>query len=424
MLTLTEMLRGLGSLLPSFDEMRTVLILGGGLTQCDAIARARALGLRAVVVDGNREAPGMRLDDPAVVPIPISFAEIDAVVEALGRRGLAVDAVLPYGSDQSVLPATRIASRLGLASIGEATAIACTDKVEMRRRWARAGGIPLLPHAVATDAAAARREALAIGLPVVVKPPDNAAQRGVQLVSDAARLEDAAVEALDSSPSGRVLIERFVDGPEIAVTTFTANGETRVIQVTDRVTGPPPYLGICLAHVFPTQISPGDLAAVEEVLPRAAEALGVRAGPTYSQVRLQGGGPFVLETGARLGGGRDSELRSILSGQDPIGVHLRQLLGDPVDPCAELDPGAISGGGCVRFLTPPSGRLLAVHGLEAARASPGARSVALFIEPGQTIPPLHSGAARAGYVIAAGRDRAEAVDRAEHAAALVRFEME
>jgi biotin carboxylase len=405
--------------------MRTVLILGGGLTQCDAIASARRIGLRVVVADGNPGAPGMRLDDPGVVPIAISFAEVDAVVAELGRRGLAVDAVLPYGSDQSVLPATRIAGRLGLASIGEGVALACTDKVEMRRRWARAG-VPVLPHVVETDAGAARRAALGLGLPVVVKPPDNAAQRGVRLVTDEAGLEEAAAEALRHSPSGRVLVERFVDGPEIAVTTFSVSAApaTQVIQVTDRVTGPPPYLGICFAHVYPTRLSPRELAVVEDVVPRAVEALGVRVGPTYSQVRLQGGVPWVLETGARLGGGRDSELRALLSGQDPIAVHLRLLLGDPVDPFEELDPGALAGGGCVRFLTPPPGRLRAVRGLDAARSAPGSHAAALFIEPGQEIPPLSSGAARAGYVIATGRDRAEAVERAERAAALVTFEVD
>ena len=37
-------------------------------------------------------------------------------------------------------------------SIGEDAAFACTDKVEMRRRWAKAG-IPVLPWAEARDAA-------------------------------------------------------------------------------------------------------------------------------------------------------------------------------------------------------------------------------------------------------------------------------
>jgi len=403
--------------------MRTVLVLGGGLTQCDAIASARRLGLRVVVADGNPHAPGMVLDDEGVVSVTVSFTAVDELLAELERRGLHVDAVLPYGSDLSVLPASRVARRLGCAGIDLDPATACTDKVEMRRRW-RAAGLPVLPHAVATTASEARRAALELGLPVVVKPPDNAAQRGVQLVTEPAALDDAAAEALANSPSGRVLVEQYVEGPEIAVTTFSSSGVTATIQVTDRVTGPPPYLGICLAHVYPSELPPDELAAVEELLPRAADSLGVTDGPTYSQVRLRDGVPYVLETGARLGGGRDSELRHLMSGQDAIAVHLRLLMGETIDVSTELDPAALVGGGCVQFLTAPPGRLVAVHGLEGALAASGVRNTAFFYETDQVVPPLSSGAARVGYLIATGRDRAEAVERAAAASAMLRFEID
>jgi biotin carboxylase len=402
---------------------KTVLVLGGGLTQCDAIASARALGLGVVVADGNPQAPGMVGGDPDVVPLPVSFAAVDEVLAALAARRLAIDAVLPYGSDQSVLPAARLAERLGLASIGVDAARACTDKIEMRRRWA-AAGVPTLPWAEVRDAADLARAAREIGLPVVVKPPDNAAQRGIRRVDDATDLPAAFEEARCNSPSGRVFVEEYVEGPEVAVTTFAAGGRTVTIQVTDRVTGPPPYLGICLAHVWPSRIGAADLAAVAELLPRAAEALGVAAGPTYSQVRLRGGVPWILETGARLGGGRDSELRLLVAGQDAIAAHLRLLLGEPVDLAADLDPAALRGGGCVRFLTAPAGVLTRVRGAEAALALDGVRTVAFFIHAGQRVPPLSSGDARVGYAIALGPDRAAAVARAEAAAAAICFDVE
>lgn len=403
--------------------MRTVLIMGGGLTQCDAIESARALGFRTVVADGNPHAPGMCLDDGGVIPLTISFTDIDRLADEISRRELAVDAVLPYGSDQSVLPAALIARRLRCAGLDQDPATACTDKIEMRRRWTKAG-LPVLPYGVATTADEGRRVALEVGLPVVVKPPDNAAQRGVQLVTEARVLEEAVAEALHHSPSGRALIEQFIDSAEVAVTTFAGDGVTRTIQVTDRVTGPPPYLGICLAHVYPSEVSTEELAAVEELLPRAAEALGVTAGPTYSQVRFKDGVPFVLETGARLGGGRDCELRQLLSYQDAIAVHLRQLLGETLDIDEELDPRGLEGGGCVQFLTAPTGCLRAIGGLDRALASPGVRNAAFFYEPGQTIPPLSSGAARVGYLIATGQNRAESVELAARAASLLDFDVE
>jgi biotin carboxylase len=403
--------------------MTRVLVLGGGLTQCDAIRTARRLSLDVVVADGNPEAPGMRTGDPGVTGLEVSFADVEGVLREVRRRGLRLDAVLPYGSDLSVAPAARLAEELGLRGIGTEAARACTDKTEMRRRWARAG-VPVLPHAEARDAPTAVRHALAIGLPVVVKPPDNAAQRGVQRVDDPDRLEAAVVEALASSPSGRVLVEEHVDGPELAVTTFACGGRALAVQVTDRVTGPPPYLGICLAHVFPTELQAAVLSAVESTTLRAAEALGVRDGPTYSQVRVRDGVPYVLETGARLGGGRDSELRSFLADQDYIAVHLTLLLDGTVDVERELDPSALSGGGCVRFLVAPPGRLVDVEGWDELGSMPSVRSRALFYEPGSRIPDLRSGEARLGYLVTIAPSRSEAVAEAERAASRLGFVVE
>ncbi len=403
--------------------MERILVLGGGLTQCDAIGAARRMGIEVVVADGSPEAPGLATGDPGVLGLPVSFTDVDAVLEELARRRLVVDAVLPYGSDLSVLPAARLAEALGLRGIGLDAARACTDKTEMRRRWARAG-VPVLAHAEASRAGDAVRAALDIGLPVVVKPPDNAAQRGVQRVDRPEALEDAAREALANSPSGRVLVEEHVEGPEVAVTTFAVAGRTRAVQVTDRVTGPPPYLGICLAHVHPSELPPRDLRAVEETTVHAAEALGVGDGPTYSQVRVRGGVPFVLETGARLGGGRDSELRTLMSGQRAIEAHIRLLLGGEVDLDRDLDPAGLSGGGCVRFLVSPPGLLRAVEGWEAVRDRPAVRAQALFFDLGRRVPELSSGAARAGYLIALGETRQGAVAEAEAAAAALRFVVE
>jgi len=400
-----------------------VLVLGGGLTQCDAIESALAMGLEVVVADANPDAPGMRSGEPRVRTLPVSFTSVEEVLAQLRERGIAVDAVLPYGSDLSVLPAAAIASRLGLRTIGEETARACTDKVEMRRRWMRAG-LPVLPHAVSTEPAEAARAAESLGLPVVVKPPDNAAQRGVQRVDDPAHLEAAAAEALRCSPSRRILVERYVEGPEVAVTTFAVRGATSAIQVTDRVTGPPPYLGICLAHVYPSALPSEDLARVEQTVVRAAEALGVTDGPTYSQVRVSDGTPYVLETGARLGGGRDSELRLHLSGQDAIRSHIELLRGGEVDLRGDLDPRGLRGAGCVQFLVAPPGRIVEVLGWDEVRSWPAIRSMGLFFGRGQTVPELRSGAARAGYLIATAETRQSAVEQAARAARALRFVVE
>src|SRR5581483_12316895 len=105
-------------------------------------------------------------------------------------------------------------------------------------------------------------------------------------------------------------VEEYVDGPEVTVIGFSVAGEFVPLAVTDRITADPPAFGVALAHVWP---SPHAEAAAE-VTRRAVAALGIENGPTYTQLRVGGGGPEVVEVAARLGGGHDSELVQAVTG--------------------------------------------------------------------------------------------------------------
>jgi cysteine synthase A len=66
--------------------------------------------------------------------------------------------------------------------------------------------------------------------------------------------------------------------------------------------------------------------------------------------------------------------------------------------------------------------LTAVHGVEAAAALEGIERVRVYREPGYEIRPFRLGSDRIGAVLALGSSREQAVERAERAANLVRFE--
>ena len=81
------------------------------------------------------------------------------------------------------------------------------------------------------------------------------------------------------------------------------------------------------------------------------------------------------------------------------------------------------GGAVVRFLVPPEGVLQAVEGTEEARALEGVEEVRVYREPGHVFGPFLRGADRAGAVLAVGESREEALERADEAARLIRFEV-
>ena len=107
-----------------------------------------------------------------------------------------------------------------------------------------------------------------------------------------------------------------------------------------------------------------------------------------------------------------------MTGFPLIRATIAAALGEDPPPAeAPHAPAAVT-----RFLVAPPGELQSVTGVEDAEAVDGVEYVRVYRRPGQRIEPLRHGPDRAGAILALGDSREEAVDRAERAAAFVRFE--
>jgi biotin carboxylase len=235
-------------------------------------------------------------------------------------------------------------------------------------------------------------------------------------VYEPAALAEAVAEAVAASRSSLALVEELLPGPEVTVNAFSIGGVFHPLTVTDRITAEPPAFGVALAHVWRSEAGGGDAV---DVARRAAEALGIVDGPTYTQLRIGPDGPSVVELAARLGGGHDAELCETAVGVDLNALALAAALGEPVEPPR---PEPKVGGACVRFLVALPGEIVGVAGIEDARALPGVHTVRIYREPGAVQRPLRTGADRAGAVLAVGDSRGQALERAARAADSIRFE--
>jgi biotin carboxylase len=384
---------------------KSLLVLGAGPAQLGLLEAARKRGLFVTAVDRDPSAPGFAFADRRA----LISAEDEAAIERLARSE-PVHGIIAPGIDWPVAIAARISERLGLPHpIDPTTATLATSKLRQRERLAQAG-VPQPRFNVVREARAD------VGFPCIVKAPDRQGQRGLSLVTKADALPDAVELAMRASRNGLALIEELVAGPEVTVNAFSIDGAFHALTVTDRLTADPPAFGVALAHVWPSE---GDAGEAAEVAQQAAGALGIRDGPTYTQIRIGPDGPRVVELAARLGGGHDAELCEAALGVDLNALALAAALGERVEP-PRPDPRA--GGACVSFLVAPPGELVAVNGVEAALAMPGVRTVRVYRRPGSVQPPLRAGSDRAGAVLAVGDSRAEALERARRVADSIRFE--
>lgn len=380
---------------------RRLLVLGAGPAQLGLLEAARRRGLFTIAVDRDPAAPGFALADRRAI---ISTEDERGIERLAGAER--IDGVIAPGIDWPVAIAARIAAKLGLPHpLEPAAAGLAVSKARQRERF-DAAGIPQPRWRLVSEPEDG------LPLPAVVKAPDRQGQRGLGVVREERELASAIEAAVSASRSGAAVVEELVEGPELTVNAFSAAGTFQQLTVTDRITAEPPAFGVALAHVWPSEL---DTEAAVGVARLAVEALGITAGPTYTQVR----GGKVMEVAARLGGGHDAELCEAALGVDLNSLALAAALGETTSPPR---PHPKVGGACTAFLVPPPGELLGLEGVEEAERSEGVVRVRLYRRPGFRFGEFRTGADRAGAVLAVGESRAEAYDRARAAAALIRFQ--
>jgi biotin carboxylase len=380
----------------------TFVVIGGSRSQLGLLEQARALGHRVCVVDGAETAPLLAAADVGIVR---NFVDVDGVLADLREREIEPEAVATMGSDQAVLPTARLAERLGLPGLPVRTAEIVADKRKMRAAFEGAG----VPTAAGQEVTSAEEAAAAFGGRSVLKPVDGSAQRGVTEVRSRDELPAAFERALAASRTGAVVLERYLEGDELTINGFLLEGECFPMSITRRLLHPPPPLGVCIAHRYPSGLSEEREQELFDLAHRASTAVGIETGPSYVQVRED----FVIEVGARLGGGKDAELAKLLTGFDAVRANVLWALG-------RLNPGDLTRGepvapcGQVRFVVSPPGRIVRLDA-SPALALDGVHEAGFYWREGMVLPPLTSGAERLGYLVLTAQSDAELDELTDHA---------
>src|SRR3954465_9856378 len=227
---------------------KAFVLTGGSRSQLGLLEQAHALGHQVCVVDGSPHAPPLPAADP---PLVRSFARGGGVLGALEAQGIEPVAVATMGSDQAVLPTAQLAERLGLPGLPTETARTVADKRRMRAAFEKRK-VRCPKGRQANSYEEAEHAFHQLGAPVVGKPVDGSAQRGVTEVRAERELAPAVDRALAASRASAAVLEQYLDGPEFAGNGFLLDGEYFPMSFTQRLLHPPPPLGVCISHRYPS----------------------------------------------------------------------------------------------------------------------------------------------------------------------------
>ncbi|MFS8197898.1 ATP-grasp domain-containing protein [Streptomyces sp. CWNU-52B] len=322
--------------------------------------------------------------------------EVERLHGALGFDGVLTSC------DYYLPTVARIAARLGLPGPApEAVESAC--RKDTTRRVLGEAGVPGPRFAVCADRAAAEKAARELGFPLVVKPVDLCAGMYVRRVDDERELAEACRAIADFPLNARgqlrapvLLLEEFLDGPEVSVETVSFDGTTQVVGVTDKSIGGAPAF-IETGHMFPAALAPADAEAAQDTAVQALKALGLDSVVAHTEIKLTAAGPRVVEVNPRPAGNRITELIRHVTGLDLAAACVEVALGRTPD-LRRRATGLRSA--AVGFLVPDTtGTLESIEGAGPVRAAHGVLEVQLA-EPGRAVKAAGSNNEYLGHVMA------------------------
>jgi biotin carboxylase len=349
------------------------------------------------------------------------FGDEEAVVKALATLAGPDSGVLTW--DETALEATAAAAeKLSLRHMSARAAARCRDKYQTRRLLAEAG-LSAVRYGLAHSAEEAEQIAGSLGFPVVVKPRALAGSIGVALATDAAQVRtafDLAVGAEYATlPTGNgILVEEYLDGPEISVESVVQDGVATCVHVVRKRLGFDPHFEE-VGHLVTDWTTEPWAEQVRDLVVAAHRTLGVELGVTHTELRLTSAGPRIVELNGRLGGDLIPYAAWLASGVDMVAAAASLALGQTPDLTRGHERSAE-----VRFVYPPyDGRVRHVDVTRAATL-PGIAHTVVLAEPGSTLllPPRQA-IPRLAALIAVADDEAACVAALDAAAPMVASEI-
>ena len=389
----------------------TLLILSGGVEAVAGISTAKELGLNVIVMDGNPQCPGHSIGD---IFIEANIYDADAVVSALRdyKNAAKIDGVITIAADntRSVAAAN---DYLGLQGISSATAHIATDKLAQKHLF-RKSGLPIPWFSHVESAGHLSDLYNSTPMPMVLKPTGSRGARGVIRIGDPAEIEDAYHYAAKySNPGDNLLVEQWLDGPQLSVEALVYEGTAYLSGVADRN-----YDRLDELYPFvienggetPSRFSPKLDADIRDMLWKAADVIGLRNGSIKGDFVYHDDGLYIIEVAARLSGGYWSTFTiPKVYGVNIVREVIRIVLGIPPDlPDWPLRNIAWQAN---RFLFAPAGEVVSIEQVDDL--ADGLNIFKIYLQEGDMVSDVTDHTKRAGMALSIADSREEAIRQCE-----------
>ena len=382
--------------------MKKLMIVGASVLQLPAILKAKEMGLHVAVVDFNPQAVGIPYADRYY---NASTMDEDAVLAA--AEDYLPDGIMTLATDMPMRGVAKASDKLHLHSINYETAVKATDKYEMIKVF-KEHNVPSPWYVVADSLEELKTHEADVSFPCIIKPTDNAGSHGVAKVFSFQELLDNYEYSHSCSRHGKVIVEEYLDGPEVSVEVMVVKGKVNILQITDKITTGAPHF-VEMGHTQPSRL-PNDIQQeIRKVAEVACKSLHLDKGPAHVEMKVTSRGPVMIELGARMGGDNiTTHLVPLSSGIDMVKATIDVATGQDPDITPTLHCGS-----AIRYFEAPIGTIKSIEGLDEVEKMPGVKQITFTKGVGDNSTPIECSNDRIGFVVAQGETADEAANNCE-----------
>jgi biotin carboxylase len=313
--------------------MKTLLVLGGGVDQIPGFLKAKEMCIYTIALDGNKECAGKKFADEFYQVSIKHFEQIEAFLKNYTKRQ--IDGVIAFGVDIPLIIA-KTANLLDVNyTISEQSATLSENKL-LSKELLDLLHINIPPYKKIKQSSEIDNFLEAYKFPIILKPVDNSAARGISFINDYTQLQFAYQEAFANTKEDYILLEKFLDGPQISSESLIINGKIHNIGFSDRNYDD-------MEKFLPNIIeNGGDLPSLFmqekhyttllDYLEKISKTLNIQNGVIKGDLVIYNDELYIIEFALRLSGGNFSTVEiPYNTGIDFIKQAIRLHLNLPID---------------------------------------------------------------------------------------------
>tara|TARA_B110000971_G_C20020462_1_gene506058 strand:- start:518 stop:1732 length:1215 start_codon:yes stop_codon:yes gene_type:complete len=281
---------------------KTILFIGGGKEAIPGVKYAKKIGYKTIISDKSNKAPAKKHSDYFIKAS--TYDQKLTVKKAIifDKKVTKINGVMSLSADVPVTVAS-VAKKLKLRSISLKAAKVFSDKYLMKKKFQEYG--ILVPRFYLIKNFDELKDKISLFKTAIIKPIDSRGARGVYIVGKQ-NLKKLFNDSMNYSTTKKLILEEFLDGPQLSTETVIVQNKAYTLGVSDRNYE---YLKKFKPNVIengsdmPSKFQKKYLIKINNLMQKIALNLGIKNATLKGDLVIHKNKVFIIEVASRLSGG-------------------------------------------------------------------------------------------------------------------------